>query len=80
MKYIDDLLNRITMYKLLLWGLRILFAITWLFSAVGVLPYGAVRPLIGVSILIATSFAANLLFARLYNVAANLRTCTKELL
>ena len=71
MKQIDQLLNRITMYKLLLWGLRGLFVISWIFSIAGVLPYGAVRPLVGVSILLGISFAANYIFAGLYRVAAN---------
>lgn len=71
LKTIDSLVNRITMYKLLLWGLRILFAISWVFSIVGVLPYGAVRPLVSISILLGVAFTANYLFAKFYKVAAN---------
>jgi uncharacterized membrane protein (DUF485 family) len=71
MKQIDNLLNRITMYKLLLWGLRALFAISWIFSIAGVLPYGAVRPLVSISILIGVSFVINFILAKLYKVAAN---------
>lgn len=71
MKQIDNLLNRISMYKLLLWGLRALFAISWIFSIAGVLPYGAVRPLASISILIGVSFVINFILAKLYKVAAN---------
>ena len=59
------------MYKLLLWGLRVLFVISWLFSIAGTLPYGAVRPLVSVGILLAACYVVNLLFAKLYKVAAN---------
>lgn len=71
LKPIDNLINRITMYKLLLWGLRLLFAISWLFSITGVLPFGAVRPLISISILLGVCFCLNYVLARLYKVAAN---------
>lgn len=59
------------MYKLLLWGLRTLWAISWLFSAVGVLPYGPIRPLVSISILVGTCLGANYLLARYYKVTAN---------
>lgn len=71
MKEIERLLNRITMYKLILWGLRILFGISWLFSVLGILPYGAIRPLVSISILIGVCYAANYFFAKHYKVAAN---------
>lgn len=70
-KTIDTFVNRITMYRLLLWGLRILFVISWIFSIAGVLPYGPIRPLISISILIGVCLGANYLMARLYKVAAN---------
>lgn len=71
LKPIDNVLNRITMYKLLLWGLRILFAISWIFGLTGILPYGPIRPLVSISILLGVAFGANYLFAKFYRVAAN---------
>ena len=71
LKQIDDLIDRITMYKLLLWGLRILFAISWLFSIAGILPYGPIRPLISISILLGVCFGINYILAKFYKVAAN---------
>lgn len=71
MKYIDDFLNRITMYRLLLWGLRVLFVISWLFSVTGVLPYGPVRPLVGISVLIGICLATNYVLARIFKATSN---------
>lgn len=71
MKHIEALLNKLTMYKLLLWGLRGLFAISLIFSITDVLPFGPIRPLVSISILIGVSFATNFILAKLYNVAAN---------
>lgn len=68
---IDAFVNKITMYRLLLWGLRFFFAISWLFSIVGIFPYGAVRPLVSISILIGVCLGVNYVFARLYRVASN---------
>ena len=68
---IDDFVNKITMYRLLLWGLRALFAISWLFSITGVLPYGPIRPLVSISILVGVSLGANFVLAKIYNVASN---------
>ena len=68
---ISSILNKLTMYTLLLWGLRSLFAISWIFSIADVLPFGPVRPLVSISILIGVSFATNFILAKLYNVAAN---------
>ncbi len=70
-KHIDDLINRITMYRLLLWGLRILFGISWLFSSVDVLPFGPIRPLVSISILIAVCLGTNWVLSRAYKTVSN---------
>lgn len=59
------------MYRLLLWGLRILFVISWIFSITGVLPYGTVRPLVSISLLLAVCFAASYILARIWKVVPN---------
>lgn len=69
-KVIDNFVNKITMYKFLLWGLCILAGISWLFSAVGVLPYGAIRPLVGAAVLLIVCYGVNLLLAKFYKVKA----------
>jgi ferredoxin-NADP reductase len=71
MKYIDDFVNRITMYRLLLWGLRVLFAVAWIFSMTGVLPYGPIRPLVSISILVSMCYGANYILARIYQATTN---------
>ncbi len=71
MKKIDELINRITMYRLVLWSLRILFAVSWILSILGILPYGPFRPLISASILLAATFGFNYLFAKIYKVTVN---------
>lgn len=68
---LEKLLNKVTMYRLVLWGLRILFSISWILSIIGVLPYGVIRPLISISILIAVCFGANYLFAKIYKADTN---------
>ncbi len=68
---IDDFVNKVTMYRLLLWGLRALFAISLLFSITGVLPYGPVRPLVSISILIGVCIGSNYILAKLYGAVSN---------
>lgn len=70
-KTLSEFLNKITMYKLLLWGLCGLSTIAWTFSAVGTLPYGTFRPLISISIVIFVSLLANASLAKFYKVVAN---------
>ncbi len=71
LKTIDELVNRITMYRLLLWGLRVLFVISWIFSISDVLPYGPIRPLVSISLLLAVCFTTNYVLSRIYKVATN---------
>lgn len=68
---VDTIINRLTMYRLLLWGLRALFGVSWLFSAVDVLPYGAIRPLVSISILIGVCLGTNWVMARAYKTVSN---------
>lgn len=70
-EFLNEYLNKITMYKLLLWGLCGLATIAWLFSAVGTLPYGTFRPLVGLVIVMLVSFGSNLGLAKFYKVAIN---------
>lgn len=68
---VDDFVNKVTMYRLLLWGLRTLFVIAWIFSIAGVLPYGTIRPLVSISILIGVCLGSNYIFAKIYKVTSN---------
>ncbi len=68
---IDDFVNTLTMYRLLTWGLAGLVAISWIFSLSGILPYGPIRPIAGISLLVAVCYVSNLLLAKFYKSAAN---------
>lgn len=71
MKYIDALLNRITMYRLALYYLIFLIAAATLLSAVGLLAYDPFALLFSVGFLLAVCNLANWLFANTFNVPAN---------
>jgi ferredoxin-NADP reductase len=64
-------MNKLSMYKIMLWGLRGLFAVSWLLSITGQLPYGPYRPLISISILIGACFGTSYIFSKLYKVTPN---------
>jgi ferredoxin-NADP reductase/Na+-translocating ferredoxin:NAD+ oxidoreductase RnfD subunit len=73
-KFIDRLLNQITMYRLVLYVLA-----GWLAAAVGmsfvrILPYDPWALLFTTGFLIAVSWAANTVFARTYKVPANVES------
>jgi ferredoxin-NADP reductase/Na+-translocating ferredoxin:NAD+ oxidoreductase RnfD subunit len=71
MSYLDTLLNRITMYKLVEYGLLALIIIAELLSLTGVLSLPAGGMALTTGLLFATCYASNWLLARLYGVASN---------
>ena len=68
---IDQFLNAITMYRLVLYGLGILALTAILLGFFGVLPYHGVHMLGSAVLLVALCFFANILIARLYRITAN---------
>ncbi len=69
--FIDSFLDRITMYRLVLYFLIALLAIAAVFGAFGVLPYRPVPIIFSSLLLVAASWAANGLFARAFGAEPN---------
>ncbi len=63
---IDGLLNRITMYRLVLYFLIALLAIAAIFGALGILPYSPVAIVFSTAVLLAVSWITNQLFAKTF--------------
>ncbi len=74
LKTIDYLLNRITMYRLVLYYLIFLLAAAALLSAGGILKYDVFALLFSVAFLLAVCLIVNWVFARTFGVAANVES------
>ena len=73
-KSIDNWLNRITMYRLVLYYLIFLLGAAVLLSLSGILKYDVYSLLFSISFLIAVCWLVNWVFARTYKVAANVES------
>ncbi len=73
-KAIDNLLNRVTMYRLVAYYLAGLIAIAVLLSFAHILPYDPFALLFTTGFLIAVSWLTNALFARVFRVPANVES------
>jgi glycine betaine catabolism B len=71
MKYIDDFLHSITMYRLLLYGLLIIAAIAVVFGFTNTLSIDGPRLLLSAGLLLTVCLLANMLFAKLFGAAVN---------
>jgi ferredoxin-NADP reductase len=71
MEFIDNLLNRITMYRLMLYYLLALLGVAAIFGALGILPYSPLAILLSAAIILAVCWAMNSFFAWSFNVPAN---------
>ena len=72
--FIDNLLNRITMYRLVLYYLLGLFAIAVIFGFLGIVPYAPLSLIISALIITAVSLGANAIFARVFEAHANVES------
>ena len=73
-KTIDNWLNRITMYRLVLYYLIFLLGAAVVLSAAGILKYDVFGLLFSISFLVAVSWLVNWIFARTFKVAANVES------
>ncbi len=73
-KLVDRWLNKVTMYRLVLYYLIALLVIALAFSIVGILPYDPFSLLLNVGFLIAASWIVNTIFARVFKVPANVES------
>ena len=71
MKLIDNLLNRLTMYRLALYYMIFLLAIAVMFAWAGVLPYDPYALLFTIGVALAACGITNAMFASTYGVPAN---------
>jgi ferredoxin-NADP reductase len=72
--FIDNFLNRITMYRLILYYLLGLFAIAAILGAFGIVPYNPVSLIISGLIITAVSVGANAIFARIFEAHTNVES------
>jgi hypothetical protein len=68
---IDDLLNNITMYRLMVYVLSLLLGIAFIFMLTGILSYSAVGFMVTTGVLLVACFVANQGLARLFKVTPN---------
>ncbi len=69
--FIDNLLNKITMYRLVFYVLIALLAVAAVFGAFGILPYSPLAILFSTAVLTGVAWVTNELFARAFNAQPN---------
>lgn len=69
--FIDNLLNRITMYRLMLYYLVVLIAAAIVFGALGVLPYSPLSLIVSAGIILSVGWIVNEGFAKIFRIPAN---------
>ncbi len=69
--FIDNLLNSITMYRLLLYYLSFLLVVAFIYSIFGILPFGPIPLLFSAGILTGVCYVTNKLFGRFFKVQTN---------
>ena len=79
LKSIDTLLNRITMYRLVLYYLIFLLGAAVLLSLAGILKYDVFALLFSIGFLIAACWGVNWIFAKTFGVAANVESSTESI-
>ena len=71
MNYIDSLINRITMYRLLLYYLLVLVGAAMFFGATGALSYSPYSVLLNAGLFVGFCYALNFVFAKVYQAPTN---------
>lgn len=74
MTFIDDILNRITMYRLVLYYLLALLAAAFIASLFGVVNFTAPTLIFSALLILAVSWLTNLAFAKVFRAAANIES------
>ncbi len=74
MQFIDRFLNRITMYRLVLYYLAVLLAVAFGLSLFGALPYSPMALLFSVAVLTGVSWIVNRIFSRVFRGPANVES------
>ncbi len=71
LNFVDNFLNRTTMYRLMLYYLGGLIVVAGFFGAVGILPYNPLWLLFSVCLIIAICWFTNAIFANIFRVPSN---------
>lgn len=71
MKYLDQLINRVTMYRLLLYYLVALLLAAMFFGAIGTLTYSPYSIALSAAIFLSICYSVNYVFAKIYNAPSN---------
>lgn len=74
MKFIDDLLNSITMYKVVLYGLWAIVLSGFVYALFGLLPFTVLSLGVSLVVILGLCWGCNALFARLFSVPANVES------
>lgn len=74
MTYIDTFLNRITMYRLVLYYLTVLIVVALIFGLFGILPYTPVHLAFSTLLILAVCWIANTGFAKIFRVTPNVES------
>lgn len=72
--FIDGLLNRITMYRLVLYFLIVLLAVAAIFGFFGMLPYNPIAVIFSSLFLVVAAWAANGIFAKAFDAHPNVES------
>ncbi len=74
MKLIDTVLNKITMYRVVLYYLILLLGVAFFYGFIGVLPYDPTALAFSTVLILLTCMATNWIFARTFKAAANVES------
>ncbi len=74
MKLIDDFLNQITMYRLMLYFLTALWILAAILTFFGIFDFNFIQLLISSAILLTACWVTNKTFAKIFNVTANVES------
>lgn len=73
-EFVDSLLNKVTMYRLILYYLILLVAIASVFGFFGILPFSLPDLLINLFVSIAAAYISNYLFSKIFKAATNIES------
>lgn len=72
--FIDNFLNKITMYRIVLYVLIFFYCISLLFSFIGLLPYTPIDMIISLLTIVVVSWVTNKIFSYVYNAPTNVES------
>lgn len=74
MRFVDEFLNNITMYRLVLYFLIVLAGVGLIYSVTGVLPFDPINYIFSFTLILVVSWIVNLLFAKVFEAPVNIES------